>query len=66
MFRFFWDFIRYPFDTNKKYNKFAQFLDMLLKQYPALLWIRPNFKKILALPFLIIYYILKSEKTSKK
>jgi len=62
MFQFIWDFVKYPFDKNKENNKFSVFLTMLLKQFPSLFWIKPGIKKILALPFLILYYIFKSKK----
>jgi len=62
MLRFLWDFIKYPFDSKKETNKFSVFLEMLLKQYPAVFWIRPNIKKILALPLLIVYFIFRTKK----
>ncbi|AHB41381.1 hypothetical protein P148_SR1C00001G0590 [candidate division SR1 bacterium RAAC1_SR1_1] len=62
MFRFLWDFLKYPFDAHKEINKFSLFLEMLLKQYPAVFWIRPTFKKILALPLLIIYFVFRTKK----
>lgn len=59
MFRFIRDFIIYPFDPNKERNKFAGFLKALFKDYPAFLRISPNIKKIIAFPFMLIYYIFK-------
>ena len=66
MFRFLRDFIIYPFDPHKETNKFAHFLKMIFKDYPAFLWIKPNFRKIIASPFVILFYIFKSKKTSDK
>ena len=62
MFRFLWDFVRYPFDVHKENNKFSNFLDMLFKQYPAVFWVRPTIKKLLALPMLIVYFVFKTQK----
>ena len=64
MFRFLRDLIIYPFDPHKETNKFANFLKMLFKDYPAFLWIKPNFRKIIAFPFLMLFYIFKNKKTS--
>ena len=66
MFKFFRDLVIYPFDTHKETNKFGGFLKMIFKDYPAFLWIKPNIRKILAFPFLMIYYIVKSRPTINK
>jgi len=66
MFRFLRDFIIYPFDTHKETNKFAGFLKMVFKDYPAFLRIQPNLKKILVFPFLILYYIVRNKGISEK
>ncbi|MFA7298309.1 MAG: hypothetical protein WC010_01560 [Candidatus Absconditabacterales bacterium] len=65
MFRFLRDLIIYPFDSHKETNKFASFLKMIFKDYPAFLWIKPNFRKIIAFPFLMLFYVFKN-KTSNK
>ena len=61
MFRFLRDFIIYPFDPHKETNKFALFLKMLFKDYPAFLRVKPNIRKMLAFPFMMLYYIFKSK-----
>jgi hypothetical protein len=61
MFKFLRDFISYPFDSHKETNKFAGFLKMLFKDYPAFLWIQPNIRKIIALPFVALFYIFKNK-----
>jgi len=57
--KFIRDLVIYPFDKDKKNNRFSILLDALLKNYPSFLWIKPNIKKILIMPFLVIYYIFK-------
>lgn len=64
MFRFIRDFLIYPFDSHKETNKFAGFLKMLFKDYPAFLWIKPNLRKFIAFPFVALFYIFKNKKTS--
>jgi hypothetical protein len=59
MFRFLWDFIKYPFDTNKEQNKFSNFLKLILKDYPAFLWIKPTWQRILVAPFLFLARIFQ-------
>lgn len=62
MFRFLRDFIIYPFDPHKETNKFSCFLKALFKDYPAFLRIKPNIRKILAFPFVLLFYIFRSKK----
>jgi hypothetical protein len=59
MLRFIFDLLIYPFDKDKENNKFSKFLTMLFKDYPAFLWIKPNFKKIILLPFLVLFHFFK-------
>lgn len=66
MFRFIRDLIIYPFDPHKETNKFAGFLKMMFKEYPAFLRIKPNLRKIIAFPFLMLFYIFKSKKLIEK
>lgn len=66
MFRFIRDLIIYPFDLHKETNKFAGFLKMMFKEYPAFLRIKPNLRKIIAFPFLMLFYIFKSKKLIEK
>jgi hypothetical protein len=51
----FWDMLKYPFDKNKKNNRFHKFLTFIFIEYPAFFWKKPNIWKILAFPFLLIY-----------
>ena len=62
MFRFIRDLIIYPFDPHKETNKFSCFLKALFKDYPAFLRIQPNIRKILAFPFVLLFYIFRSKK----
>ncbi len=57
--KFIRDLIIYPFDKDKKNNRFSKLLEGILKNYPSFLWIKPNIKKIFIAPFLIIYYMFK-------
>jgi len=59
IFLFVRDLLLFPFQPNKKENRFWQFLRMSFKEYPAFLRIKPSFKKILVFPFLVIYYLFK-------
>lgn len=61
MFRFIRDLIIYPFDPHKETNKFAGFLKMLFRDYPAFLRIKPNIRKIIAFPFILMLYIFKDK-----
>jgi hypothetical protein len=60
MIKFLKDFILYPIKSKDPNNKFGQFLDILFKKYPAFLWIKPSWRKILAFPFIIIHSIFKN------
>lgn len=62
MFRFLWDFLRYPFDKHHETNKFHLFLNFVFKEYPAFFWLRPTFKKILLFPIISIYLIFRPKK----
>lgn len=66
MFHFIWDLVIYPFDPHKETNKFGMFLKMMFKDYPAYFWIKPSFRKIIALPLLIVFCIFRRKKTSDK
>jgi len=59
MFKFIRDFIRYPFDSNKEANKFSNFLKLILKDYPAFLWVKPTWQRIVVFPFLAIAKIFQ-------
>lgn len=55
------DCIVFPFQTKNQNNKLFGLLQFLIKDYPAYVWTRPSIKKILLLPLLIIYIILKKK-----
>ncbi|HKL44556.1 MAG TPA: hypothetical protein VJ892_04765 [Candidatus Absconditabacterales bacterium] len=59
MFRFIRDFIRYPFDKYKEKNKFSKFLKLILKDYPAFLWLKPTWQRIVVLPILSLAKIFQ-------
>lgn len=59
MWEFIKDFGRYPFDQDPENNKFSQLMENLFKNFPALFWTKPNLKKILIFPLLIVYFIFK-------
>ncbi|MCX6824633.1 MAG: hypothetical protein NTY80_00265 [candidate division SR1 bacterium] len=61
MLKFFRDLIIYPFDSHKETNKFAGFLKMTFKEYPAFLWVKPSLKKVLVFPFIMLYCIFKGK-----
>ncbi|HPC34753.1 MAG TPA: hypothetical protein PLP73_03735 [Candidatus Absconditabacterales bacterium] len=62
MFQFIWDFVRYPFDQDKEKNKFSKFLNLLLKDYPAFLWSKPTWQRIVVSPLLFIAKIFQKKK----
>lgn len=59
--KFIWDFLRYPFDMDNDRNRFSNFIKTFFKDYPAFLWIKPNIKKIIIAPFLVIYNLFKRD-----
>jgi hypothetical protein len=59
MFKFIRDFIKYPFDSNKETNKFSNFLKLILKDYPAFLWFKPTWQRVVVLPLLAISKIFQ-------
>ena len=61
MFQFIRDFIRYPFDKNQEKNKFSNFLKLILKDYPAFLWLKPTWQRIIVLPILGVAKIFQSK-----
>ncbi|MBP7062209.1 hypothetical protein KA037_06400 [Patescibacteria group bacterium] len=54
--------IKYPFDADVKHNRFQQFLDLLFKDYPAFLWGKMHWRKVVAFPLLVAIQILKTRK----
>lgn len=55
------DMVKFPFVGKMESNKFAQFLRLVFKDYPAFLWQQPSFKKVLVLPFLLVYAMFKKK-----
>lgn len=56
------DFIKFPFDKNRKNNKFKVLLDFLFIKFPAYFWEKPNIWKVLLFPILFIYNIFSRKK----
>lgn len=65
MLTFLKDLFLFPFDKDKENNKFSKFLQLILKDYPAFLRNKVEFKRIALLPFLALYNIF-SKKTPKQ
>ncbi len=61
MFQFIRDFVRYPFDKNQEKNKFSKFLKLIFKDYPAFLWLKPTWQRIVVLPILSVAKIFQSK-----
>ena len=59
MIKFIVDFFKYPFDSKKENNKFSKFLDTIMKDYPAFLWTKPTWQRIVAAPFLFLAKIFQ-------
>lgn len=62
MFKFIRDFIKYPFDANNDQNKFSNFLKLILKDYPAFLWVNPTWQRMVVLPFLALSKVFQKDK----
>lgn len=58
MFQFLFDIIRYPWQHNNPDNRLFQVFQFLFKEYPAFLWTKPQLKKVIILPFIIISKII--------
>lgn len=56
------DMIIYPFASDKVNNRFSQFLTTIFKDYPAFLWTKPTWKKVLVLPFLLVYELFRTSR----
>ncbi len=61
MISFIIDLVRFPFESKNHQNKVYQLLQFLIKDYPAYLREKPSMKKILQLPLLVIYLVLKKK-----
>ncbi|MDR2540615.1 MAG: hypothetical protein LBD11_02240 [Candidatus Peribacteria bacterium] len=57
MIRFFKDLFTYPFQKDKTNNRANQLFTLLFKDFPALFWIKPTFKKLLIPFFIIRHYV---------
>ncbi len=53
------DMILYPFDKDKKNNKFHKLLTFLFVEYPPFLREKKFFWRLIALPFILIYIMIK-------
>jgi hypothetical protein len=61
MLNFLKDLIIFPFDNDKENNKFSNFLQLILKDYPAFLRNKVEFKRIVLLPFLALYNVFSKK-----
>ncbi|MDR3169500.1 MAG: hypothetical protein LBU27_07270 [Candidatus Peribacteria bacterium] len=56
------DIFTYPFQKDKTQNRFNQLLTSLFKDFPALFWIKPTFKKLFIPLLLIWHYVFRTTK----
>jgi len=61
MIKFIIDFFKYPFDSKKENNKFSKFLTIILKDYPAFLWVKPTWQRIVVAPLLFLAKIFQKK-----
>lgn len=54
MFKFILDFLKYPFEPKNKNNKFFKFMNTIFKDYPAFLWVKPTWQRIVSAPLLFL------------
>ena len=59
MFKFILDFIKYPFEPKNKNNKFFKFMNTVFKDYPAFLWVKPTWQRIVSAPLLFLAKIFQ-------
>ena len=59
MFKFILDFIKYPFEPKNKDNKFFKFMNTIFKDYPAFLWVKPTWQRIVSAPLLFLAKIFQ-------
>ena len=59
MLKFLLDFIKYPFEPKNKDNKFFAFMNTIFKDYPAFLWVKPTWQRIVSAPLLFLAKIFK-------
>jgi len=59
MLKFLLDFIKYPFEPKNKDNKFFEFMNTIFKDYPAFLWVKPTWQRIVSAPLLFLAKIFK-------
>jgi hypothetical protein len=60
MIKFVIDLFRYPFEIQNHNNKFYQLMQFLFKDYPAFLRNKPQLKKIIIFPFIVIAKIINN------
>jgi len=61
MIKFIVDFLKYPFDSKEENNKFSRFLTTILKDYPAFLWVKPTWQRIVVAPLLFLAKIFQKK-----
>lgn len=59
MFKFILDFIKYPFEPKNKNNKFFKFMNTVFKDYPAFLWVKPTWQRVISAPLLFLAKIFQ-------
>lgn len=59
MFKFILDFLKYPFEPKNKNNKFFKFMNTVFKDYPAFLWIKPTWQRIVSALLLFLAKIFQ-------
>ncbi|MDR0860273.1 MAG: hypothetical protein LBO09_04835 [Candidatus Peribacteria bacterium] len=60
MIKFFKDLLIYPFQKDKTENRANQLFTSLFKDFPALFWIKPTFKKLFIPIIIIIHYLFNT------
>jgi len=59
MLKFLLDFIKYPFESRNTNNKFFKFMNTILKDYPAFLWVKPTWQRVVSAPLLFLAKIFQ-------
>jgi hypothetical protein len=59
MFKFILDFFKYPFEPKNKNNKFFKFMNTVFKNYPAFLWVKPTWQRVVSAPLLFLAKIFQ-------
>ena len=59
MLKFLLDFIKYPFESKNINNKFFKFMNTVFKDYPAFLWVKPTWQRVVVAPLLFLAKIFQ-------